>query len=95
MAAYVIADFEITDLDGMREYGKRVGATIAQYGGKRLVSRGTAELLEGEGSPHLLAIVEFESVEQARNWYSSPEYTTIKALRHKSAKTQLILVTEP
>ena len=30
MAAYVIADVEIIDVEGMREYGRRVGATIEQ-----------------------------------------------------------------
>ena len=37
MAAYVIADFEILNLEGMREYLGRVGATIEQYGGMNSV----------------------------------------------------------
>lgn len=37
MVAYLIADFEILNLEGMREYLERVGATTAQYGGTYLV----------------------------------------------------------
>ncbi len=33
MVAYLIADFEILNLEGMREYLERFGVTIAQYGG--------------------------------------------------------------
>ena len=92
MAAYVIADFEILDLEGMREYLERVGATIAQYGGTYLVKGARGESLEGDWNPHRLVILEFESVEQARRWYHSEEYSAIKPIRHKTARTQLIVV---
>ncbi len=92
MAAYVIADFEILDVEGMREYGRRVGATIEQYGGTYLVRGGMGEIIEGDWHPHRLVILKFESIEQAKHWYHSEEYTAIKAIRHKTAHTQLILV---
>jgi uncharacterized protein (DUF1330 family) len=93
MAAYVIADFEILDGEGMREYAERVGATIAQYGGTYLVRDGRGEIIEeGEWHPHRLVILQFESLEQAKRWYQSAEYTAIKAIRHRTARTQLIMV---
>jgi uncharacterized protein (DUF1330 family) len=92
MAAYVIADFEILDLEGMREYLGRVGATIEQYGGTYLVRGGIGETIEGDWHPHRLVILKFESIEQAKRWYHSEEYTAIKAIRHQSAHTQLIVV---
>ncbi len=92
MAGYVIADFEILDLEGMREYLERVGATIEQYGGTYLVRGGRGEIIEGDWHLHRLVILKFESVEQARRWYHSEEYTAIKGIRHKTAHTQLIMV---
>jgi uncharacterized protein (DUF1330 family) len=93
MAAYVIADVEVLDVEGMREYGRRVGATIEQYGGTYLVRGGVGEIIEeGDWHPRRLVILKFESVEQARRWYHSEEYTAIKAIRHKTARTQLIMV---
>ena len=50
MAAYVIADFEILDLEGVREYLGRVGATIERYGGTYLVRGGIGEIIEGIGT---------------------------------------------
>jgi uncharacterized protein (DUF1330 family) len=92
MAAYVIADFEILDWEGMKAYAKQVGATIEQYGGKYLIQGATTETLEGDWHPHRLVILEFESVEQAKRWYHSEEYSAIKPIRHKTARTQLIVV---
>lgn len=92
MAAYVIADFEILDWEGMKAYAKRVSATIEQYGGKYVVQGATTETLEGDWHPHRLVILEFESVEQAKRWYHSDEYSAIKPIRHKTARTQLIVV---
>ena len=92
MAAYVIADFEITNPEGIQESLRRVGVTIAHYGGTYLVQGERGETIEGDWYPHRLVILEFESVEQAHRWYCSDEYTSIKAIRHKAAKTQLVFV---
>jgi uncharacterized protein (DUF1330 family) len=37
-------------------------------------------------------MLEFDSVEQARRWYTSDEYVPLKALRLKTANTWLFLV---
>jgi uncharacterized protein (DUF1330 family) len=93
MAGYVIADFDILDVEGMRDYLGGVGATIEQYGGTYLVRGGIGEIIEeGDWHPHRLVILKFESIEQAKCWYHSEEYTAIKAIRHKTAHTQLIMV---
>lgn len=92
MAAYVIADFEITNPEGFQEYAQRVGTTIEHYGGTYLVRGERGEIIEGDWHPHRLVILEFESVEQARRWYCSDEYTAIKSLRHQAAKTRLVFV---
>lgn len=92
MAAYVIADFEITDPVGIKEYLRRVGATIEHYGGRYLVRGEIGEIIEGDWRPHRLVILEFESVEQAKRWYSSGEYAAIKGIRHQTAQTQLVFV---
>ncbi|MBI3326328.1 MAG: DUF1330 domain-containing protein, partial [Nitrospinae bacterium] len=39
-----------------------------------------------------VVLLEFPSVEQAKRWYDSPEYRDPKALRFRTAKTNLILV---
>lgn len=92
MAAYVIAEVEITEPKTFQEYAKGVPGTIAAYGGKYLVRGGAVESKEGNWSPKRLVILEFASMNQARNWYHSPEYKPLLELRLKSATTKVLFV---
>ena len=90
MAAYVIAEVEVTDPAGFEEYRKQVPATIAKYGGKYLARGGSTETREGDWRPKRLVILEFASMDQARRWYDSPEYAPVLAMRLKAARTKLL-----
>jgi len=90
MAAYVIANVEVLDPGGFEEYRRSVPATVAQYGGRYLVRGGETETKEGGWSPKRLIVLEFESLARAREWFASPEYAPLIALRKRSANTQLI-----
>jgi len=92
MAAYLIFALDITDPEGFREYAECVGPTHEHYGGKLLVPGQICETLEGEWRPNRLAMLEFDSAEQARRWYTSEEYAPLKHIGFKTANTQLILV---
>jgi len=92
MAAYFIVDVDVHDHQGIEPYRKAVPATIAKYGGKFLVRGGACARLEGEWEPKRLVVLEFPSIEQARRWYDSEDYRELKALRMKTAKSQLVLV---
>ena len=92
MAAYVIADVEVTNPEAYEEYRPQVPATIEKYGGKYVVRGGTVETVEGIWSPQRLVVVEFPSMELARKWYDSPEYTEIRGIRFRNAKSNVIFV---
>ena len=92
MAAYVIADIEITDPAGYEEYRRRVQATVAQYGGRYLVRGGPAETLEGGWRPRRLVVIEFPSLAQARAWYDSDEYREPARSASAARTGQAILV---
>ena len=92
MAAYVIADIEITDPAGYEEYRRRVSATVVQYGGRYVARGGTVEVLEGDWQPHRLVVLEFPTVAQARRWYQSPEYREPRAIRQRCSRGHAILV---
>ncbi len=92
MPAYVIADIEITDPEVYKEYVKLAPATVAQYGGRYLARGGHTEVLEGEWRPRRLVILEFESVEKAKAWVNSPEYAPARALRQRSARSNLVVI---
>jgi len=92
MAAYVIGNVDVKDPAGYEEYRKLVPATIQKYGGKYLVRGGAFEKLEGAWQPKRLVVLEFPSLEQAKRWYDSEEYRPAKALRHRLAASDLIVV---
>jgi len=48
--------------------------------------------LEGDWEPETVVVVEFESMEQARQWYMSPAYTKAKDILRRAASTNVILV---
>ena len=92
MAAYVIADLEVTDPTRFAEYRERVPATLAAYGGRFLVRGGAHEVVEGRWHPRRLVVLEFPSLAQARQWYDSEEYREPKAMRLVASDTNLVFV---
>ena len=92
MAAYVLAEIEITNPDGYREYTAIVPATIAKYGGRFLVRGGAAEALEGDWPQRRRVLLEFPSMQAAKEWFDSPDYEKPKAMRQAASKGRLILM---
>ncbi|HZS32210.1 MAG TPA: DUF1330 domain-containing protein [Methylomirabilota bacterium] len=92
MAAYVIADIEVTDPAGYEEYRRGVGATIARYGGRYLVRGGAHEILEGRWRPRRLVVLEFPSGAEARRWYDGEEYRELRAIRQRCSEGNVVLV---
>ena len=92
MTAYIIFDIEVTDPVNYQGYKKLAAPTVALYGGKYIARGGRTEILEGDWSPKRLVVLEFESVEKAKQWINSPEYSEARKLRHKYAKSQAIVV---
>ena len=92
MPAYVIADIDVNDSEKFEEYKKLSAPSAVPFGAKYLVRGGKLENLEGEWNPKRFVIIEFSSVEKAREWWNSKAYTEAKAIRRGAAKSNFILV---
>jgi len=92
LAAYVIAEIEITDTEGYKPYTEAVPASIAAYGGRFVVRGGATEVLEGDWPARRRVIIEFPTMEVARAWWDSPEYEKPKAMRRAASRGRLILL---
>ena len=92
MAAYVIADVDVSDPEGFEAYRKLAIPTLGRYGGRLLAGSGEIEVIEGSWNPKRLAIVQFASAAQAKRWYTSPEYAAAKPIRQRTASTNLLIV---
>ena len=92
MSAYVVSEIEVLDKERYETYKQMVPASLAAYGGRFVVRGGAAETLEGDWRPKRIVVVEFPSVERAKEWWASEEYAGAKALRQATARTRMIVV---
>ena len=93
MPAYLIAEHSITDPEKFEEYRIKVGALIANHGGRYLTKGGSHEVLEKDNAvwqPDRVVIIEFPDMAALNAWYTSPEYQPLIALRRASAMDMMI-----
>lgn len=91
MAGYIIVDIEVLDPGPYEDYKRLASASIAAHGGKYLVRGGATEVLDGEWTPKRLVVLQFDSVEAAKRWRESPEYTEAKKIRERCARVNMIV----
>lgn len=92
MAAYMIFDVDVYEPQRYDEYRRLAAPTVAQYGGRYIVRGGPASRLEGAWQPKRVVVLQFDTSEQARAWYESPEYRAAKAIRERTAQSEAIIV---
>ena len=93
MPAYVISEVtEVVDTALMEKYRSLAQVTIAQHGGRYLVRGGAFETVEGHWAPQRMIVVEFPTMEKAKEWYRSPEYAEALEISRLALKRRLMLV---
>ncbi len=92
MAAYLIAQVNVTDPDRFADYRAAVPAVIANYGGRYIIRGGDVEAFEGSHDGRRLVIVEFPSIDRARAFWQSPEYREVRRLREGAAIMDVVAV---
>ena len=81
MAAYLLAQVEVHDMQQYRKYTARTPAIIEKYGGRFLTRGGEVVTLEGEGPSNRVVLIEFPSLQTVLDFYNAPEYQEVKELR--------------
>ncbi len=89
--AYIIARVTVDDTVSYAEYAKGAFAAMQKYGARILARGGRSEALEGEIRPRNV-ILEFESYEQAKRYFTSPEYQAARKHREAGSKGDFIVV---
>ncbi len=90
MTAYLLARVEVTDWDRYKEYVKETPEAIKKYGGKFIVRGGEMVTLEGPEETRRLVLIEFPSLEKAKEFYYSQEYQKAKKIREGAALGQFL-----
>jgi uncharacterized protein (DUF1330 family) len=92
MPAYVLVHIDVKDPETYEQYKKMAPPSIAQYGGRYIVRGPTPQVLEGTWAPKRIVILEFPSVERAREWWNSPEYADARAKRQSCSTGDMVLL---
>ncbi len=93
MAAYVISEVVIVDAESAARYRELAATSIEQYGGRYLARGAQPDIVEGgPDTGRLIVIVEFPSMERARQWYSSLEYGAALNFRDAALRRRLMFV---
>jgi uncharacterized protein (DUF1330 family) len=92
MPAYIVVEIEITNPETYARYTQQVQPSLDAHGGRFVVRGGQPETLEGDWRPKRVVILQFDSTENAKEWWASDLYAGPKKLRQSSARTNMILV---
>lgn len=88
----MISEVEVLDEEQAAEYRRLAEASILEYGGRYIVRGAAADVIEGEATGRRLVIVEFPSLAQAREWYSSESYAKALTIRQSALDRRLTFV---
>ncbi|WP_419907146.1 DUF1330 domain-containing protein [Hoeflea sp.] len=89
--AYWIASVDVKDPERYKDYVATAKPAFERFGANFLARGGAIEALEGEPRARNV-VIEFATMEDARNCYNSPEYQAAKAIRQSCAEAVMLLV---
>ncbi len=92
MPAYVIAHIDVKDPTRYEDYKRMSPISIEKFGGRFIARGGKTESLEGTWQPKRIVLIEFPSVDRAREWWASEDYAPAKALRQATSTGDLVVV---
>lgn len=92
MAAYIVFEVTVTDRSWQKDYLEPTAELVAKHGG-RYLALGAPEKVEGDRDPpSALVILEFPSVEAAKDWHADSDYQPLIALRQSGSRSEALLI---
>jgi uncharacterized protein (DUF1330 family) len=89
---YVIFTEVIRNQAGYGGYVQKALPTVMQRNGRAIVVDDAPDVIEGAWHGSRVVVLEFDSVDAARDWYKSPEYQAVIGERHASAEANAAIV---
>ena len=88
---YWIARVDVRDAERYKDYVAGAKPAFEKYGAKFLARGGAFQKLEGQVRARNV-VIEFASLQAARDCYNSPEYQAAAAVRHECADAEMVVV---
>ncbi len=90
MPAYMIVRIKVTNPEQYKEYIAVTPGILARFGANFIARGGETVTLEGPEETSRMVIVEFPSLDVAREFYASPEYQEAMKLREGAAEVSMV-----
>jgi uncharacterized protein (DUF1330 family) len=91
MAAYLIGDLEIFDLEQIQDYRAKALPLVERFGGKALALDATPLDLENWSSGNMI-LIEFPDRQSIEALFASEEYAPLARQRQAASRSRLIAV---
>ena len=93
LPVYHVSEIDVTNLQGYtKEFVPLARASIKKYGGHLLAGSTNVVAIKGEPPKSRVAIAVWDSLDQLKTWYGSPEYAEALKIGDKYAKTRTFAV---
>jgi len=90
--AYIIAEIEVIDAAAYEGYKSAVAPIVSKFGGRYIVRGGQMQAVEGDAPKDRVVVLEFDNLAAARAFVESEEYRPVAEIRHKTAKSRVMIV---
>ena len=93
MAAYLVVDTDLTNPDRYEDYKRLARPIVESHGGEYLARGGEITRQETDlWNPKRLVLIRFDTAEQARRFYDSPEYQNVLKISKESARRTVVIL---
>ena len=89
---YLIGQITITDPKKYQQYASETENIIRSFGGRYLIRGGDQIIAEGSPQGNRDVVVEFDTLEKAKQFYESEEYAKIIDIRKENSTGYILMV---
>jgi uncharacterized protein (DUF1330 family) len=82
----------VHDPEGFKPYIGGAPEIVARYGGRYLVRGGTSAVLEGEPEVNRTVVIEFPTLQHAKDFYADPGYQELVRVRQQASETHMFCI---
>lgn len=92
MSAYIIVRIDVTDPHLLKEYQKVAPEIVDKYDGKFIARGGETITLEGTEERRKIVLLEFPTLNRAKEFFDSNEYQEAIKLREDIARFEMVAI---
>ena len=93
MSALFIAQVtQLIDPEKLNEYSSKAGPTVEKHNGEIIFRGVTKKMVAGENPVQAVAIMQFDSIEEAEAWYFSDDYQALIPIRNAAIEVNITLI---